>query len=168
MSFGGTVTPRRRGASSSGPQMGSARGTATRGVRSVSGDEEGEIDWQRVAVFGTGIALGAALGAAAALLFAPSSGEQVRAAIARRGIRLAHRGRDAWDDLRDELDWAARRGRRRLGRRVQRARWAAEDFLDERRRPNRWRGKRPSQPKVEGELPEVDDANVQEIVDSIC
>jgi len=127
-----------------------------------------------VAVFSTGIALGAALGAGVALLFAPSSGEETRAAIARRGARLAHQGRDVWDDLRDELQWATRRGKRRLGRRVQRARWAAEDFIDDRRRPDRWRGKGRSErkaAKAHAQAPkvvEVDERAVQEIVDSMC
>jgi hypothetical protein len=152
MSFGGTVTRGRRGAGSSGPRAGSARRPGVEGEspgRPVNGDDEEEIDWERVAVFGTGIGLGAVLGAGIALLFAPSSGEEIRAAIARRGVRLAHQGRDVWDDLRDELEWAARRGKRRVGRRVQRARWAAEDFLDDRRRPDRWRGKRRTEPSDE-------------------
>jgi hypothetical protein len=170
MSFGGTVTRGRRGAGSSGPRAESARRPGAAGTsreRSVNGDD-GEIDWERVALFGTGIGLGAVLGAGIALLFAPSSGEQIRAAIVRRGARLAHQGRDAWDDLRDELEWAARRGKRRVGRRVQRARWAAEDFLDDRRRPDRWRGKRRSQPAEKPEAPDIDERDVQEIVESLC
>jgi hypothetical protein len=122
-----------------------------------------------VVVFGAGIAVGAALGASIALLFAPSSGEEIRAAIARRGTRLADQGRDVWGDLRDELDWAARRGKRRVGRRVQRARWAAEDFLDDRRRPDRWRGQRRSKAEEKRqEAPEIEERDVQEIVDSLC
>jgi hypothetical protein len=118
------------------------------------------------------MALGAALGAGVALLFAPFSGEHTRAAIVRRGARIAHRGRDAWDELRDELDWATRRGKRRFGRRVQRARWAAEDFLDERRRPDRWRGKARAGRKAEVTAEkaitvEIDDDAVQEIVDAM-
>lgn len=172
MSFGGTVTRGRRGNGSSGPRAESARRPGAPGNargRPAAGDDDGDIDWERVAVFGTGIALGAALGAGIALLFAPSSGEEIRAAIARRGARLAHQGRDVWGDLRDELDWAARRGKRRVGRRVQRARWAAEDFLDDRRRPDRWRGRRRSQrPEEKPEAPEIDDRDVQEIVESLC
>jgi YtxH-like protein len=175
MSFGGTVRRGRRGAGSSGPRAESARRPAAAGPsrgRPASGDDEEEIDWERVAVFGMGIALGAALGAGVALLFAPSTGEEIRAAISRRGVRLAHQGRDAWDDLRDELEWATRRGKRRVGRRVQRARWAAEDFLDDRRRPDRWRGKRRSQRTEETaetpETPEIDEGDVQEIVESLC
>jgi len=170
MSFGGTVTKGRRGAGSTGAGQGARRpgpaGSAANGP-AVSSTDDGEIDWERVAVFGTGIALGAALGAGVALLFAPYSGEETRAAILRRGAHLAHQGRDAWDDLRDELEWAARRGKRRVGRRVQRARWAAEDFIDDRRRPDRWRGKSRSERKAKPETIEIDDDAVQEIVDSM-
>jgi hypothetical protein len=173
MSFGGTVTRGSRGTRSSGPRPEGARhvppGASARspGIAPAHGRE---IDWERVAVFGTGIALGAAIGAGVALLFAPYSGREARAAIRRRGVRLAHQGRDAWDDLRDELQWAARRGKRRLGRRVQRARWAAEDFLDERRRPDRWRGKRRSSGRTERTRAsaEIDEQNVQEIADALC
>lgn len=171
MSFGGTVTRGRRGTGSSGPRPDGPRRPGAAGTpkgRPLDVDE-GQIDWERVAVFGTGISLGAALGAGIALLFAPSSGEEMRAAIARRSARLAHQGHDVWADLRDELEWAARRGKRRVGRRLQRARWAAEDFLDDRRRPDRWRGKRRSERKEEKrQAPEIDESAVQEIVESLC
>jgi hypothetical protein len=176
MSFGGTVRRGRRGAGSSGSRAEHARRPTAAGTpagRPVEPADDGEIDWERVALFGTGIALGAALGAGVALLFAPTSGEEIRAAIARRGVRLAHQGRDVWDDLRDELEWAARRGKRRVGRRVQRARWVAEDFLDGRRRPDRWRGKQRSkvhkvEAEEERETPELDEQAVQEIVEQLC
>lgn len=172
MSFGGTVTRGKRGATGSGLGTAGARRPVSTGAGPASAmRDEGEIDWERVAVFGTGIALGVALGAGVALLFAPSTGEETRAAILRRGTRLAHQGRDVWEDLRDELQWATRRGKRRLGRRVQRVRWAAEDFMDERRRPERWRGKgrpEPSAKDREPEAAEIDERNVQEIVDALC
>src|SRR4051812_36688441 len=67
----------------------------------------GETDWQQVAIFGAGLALGIALGAGAALLAAPQSGAETRAALLARGGRLGRvakrRGRDAWDELRDEI-----------------------------------------------------------------
>jgi hypothetical protein len=131
--------------------------------------EDDDIDWERVAVFGTGIAIGAALGAGVALLFAPASGEEARAAIVRRGARLAKGGRDSWEELRDELEWAARRGKRRVGRKVQRARWAAEDFIDDRRRPRGWWSRRRDASEEKAQKPpEIDDREVQEIVDAIC
>lgn len=63
--------------------------------------------------FAAGLALGAAIGAGVALLFAPQSGEDARRAIARTGHRLRRRGGDAWIDLGDEL----RRMRRRRAQR---------------------------------------------------
>jgi gas vesicle protein len=176
MSFGGTVTRGKRNPGSLGrPEAAGRAGAPTTSARRpVDANDDAEIDWERVALFGTGIALGGMLGATVALLFAPASGGQIRAAIARRSARLAHAGRDTWDDLRDELEWAARRGKRRVGRRLQRARWAAEDFLDDRRRPDRWRGKRRSRKPAKGQEKEVrrpvaaiDDGAVQEIVESL-
>jgi hypothetical protein len=66
----------------------------------------------QAAVFAAGIIVGIALGAGAALLFAPQAGSDTRRSLARRGARLGRRGRDAWDDLRDELRRAVRRRRR--------------------------------------------------------
>ena len=68
-------------------------------------------DHGRTMAFAFGIALGMAVGAGVALLFAPQSGADARHTIARKGKRLGKRGRDAWDDLRDELSDAVRRGR---------------------------------------------------------
>jgi gas vesicle protein len=94
-----------------------------------------ETDWQHVAIFAAGAMLGAALGAGAALLLAPMSGEQVRHHLARRGRRLRSRTSDAWDDLRDELQFAARRGRRKIGRALRHRRanrqWQQESALDD-------------------------------------
>jgi hypothetical protein len=58
---------------------------------------------ERTAALATGIVLGMAIGAAAALLFAPQSGVDTRQSIARRGHRLKRRSTNAWDDLRFEL-----------------------------------------------------------------
>lgn len=158
MSFGGTVKSGRR-----------VPGGVGRGESTLQARDRQEIDWERVAVFAAGIAVGSVLGASLALLFAPLSGDEARAAIARRGVRLAKGGRDAWDELRDELEWAARRGKRRVGRRVQRARWAAEDFIDERRRPAGWWSKRRDADKERSRKSvEVDDEDVEEIVDALC
>lgn len=64
------------------------------------------------AVFAAGMALGIAVGAGVALLFAPHSGADTRQLIARRGRRLGRRGRDAWGDLAYELKSAAKRRRK--------------------------------------------------------
>src|SRR3954465_14856121 len=64
------------------------------------------------AVFAAGLAAGIALGAGAALLFAPQPGADPRRLIARRGRHIGRRGRDAWGDLAYELKSAARRRRK--------------------------------------------------------
>ena len=80
--------------------------------------DDHELDWQHIAIFATGALIGAALGAGAALIFAPQSGARTRHDIARQGRQLRERTADAWDDLRHELRRAARRGRRSLARRA--------------------------------------------------
>ena len=92
------------------------------------------IDWARLGFFGLGIALGALLGSGTALLFAPESGQEARARLRRRARRLRGTAGDAWDDLRDELEWAARRGRKRVRRGMTRGGWMAEDAVDAGRR----------------------------------
>src|SRR5512144_3189896 len=87
-------------------------------------EEAHETDWQRVAIFGAGLALGLTLGAGAALLAAPQSGEETRLALRSRARRLSRatgrRSQDAWEELRDELRSAARALRRRRARRTAR------------------------------------------------
>jgi gas vesicle protein len=73
--------------------------------------------------------IGALIGASAALLLAPASGEETRAII-RRQARLARfRAGDKWDDLADQLTNMTRRGRRRARRAMRRARWRASDVI---------------------------------------
>lgn len=63
-------------------------------------------DWDNIGLFAAGIAVGAVLGAAIALLMAPASGEETRHGISRRVRRL--RGNDdVWDELAEELERAA-------------------------------------------------------------
>lgn len=113
----------------------SARATAAHDLEEEHDDDD--TDWARVGAFGAGIALGALIGAGAALLLAPQSGPELRRGIAlrARGARLD--ARDAWDELGDQLDDLRRsarrklRGKRRDARRsVTRGRWAVEDALD--------------------------------------
>jgi gas vesicle protein len=81
-----------------------------------------ETDWQQVAIFGAGLALGLALGAGAALLTAPQSGEETRAALRGRAKRIGRtttrRSRDAWAELRDELQSAKLALRRRRAKKA--------------------------------------------------
>ena len=76
-----------------------------------------DTDWQQVAIFGAGLAVGVALGAGIALLTAPQAGWKTRSDIRRfaknKRRALQRRSRDAWLDLRDELHDAARKLRRR-------------------------------------------------------
>jgi hypothetical protein len=65
--------------------------------------------------FLAGLGIGLAVGAAAALLFAPRSGSETRKALRNRGRKVGNRARDAWDDLRIELE-ATRRALKRKRR----------------------------------------------------
>jgi gas vesicle protein len=86
--------------------------------RDREGQGEGEIDWQHIAIFTAGAVLGAVVGAGAALLLAPQSGARTRHNLARRGRHFRTRSADAWDDLRHELRYAARRGRKTLAHKM--------------------------------------------------
>jgi gas vesicle protein len=57
-------------------------------------------------LFAAGIALGAILGAAVALLWAPASGDDTRDRIGRR-VRKLRGNNDIWDELAEELELAA-------------------------------------------------------------
>src|SRR4051812_42089739 len=76
-----------------------------------------DTDWQQVAIFGAGLALGLALGAGVAMLTAPQSGAETRADIKRFAVKkrraIGRKSSDAWDDLRAELRGARRALRRR-------------------------------------------------------
>ena len=91
---------------------------------------EASPDWAKLGLFGAGLAIGAALGAAAALLLAPRTGEETRELLGRRARHLGHRAADRWDDFRGDLRWARRRGRRHLRRGVTKGRWRLEDAWD--------------------------------------
>lgn len=90
-------------------------------------------DWAQVGVFGAGIAVGALIGAGAALLLAPATGFETRTRLAatarRRGARVA----DRFDDLTDDVRRGAKRGTRKMARAVTASRWAAEDAWERRR-----------------------------------
>ncbi|HKN58771.1 MAG TPA: YtxH domain-containing protein [Gemmatimonadaceae bacterium] len=63
-------------------------------------------DWNNIGLFTAGIAVGAILGAALALLFAPASGGETRHRIAHR-VRHPRGDDDVWAELAEELESAA-------------------------------------------------------------
>jgi hypothetical protein len=67
---------------------------------------------------GLGLLIGAALGAGAALLLAPASGENTRRRLRRGARTLYSRGGDAMTDWWEDTDKAARRLMRRQLKRV--------------------------------------------------
>jgi gas vesicle protein len=94
-----------------------ARSRAAADYTAVSATSLGDTDWQEVAIFGAGLALGVILGAGGALLTAPRTGAETRAALGARAARLrrgtVRNSQNAWDELRDELRQAKRSRRNR-------------------------------------------------------
>ena len=95
---------------------------------------EESTDWGRIGIFAAGLAAGLTIGAGVALLLAPASGVETREFLSDRARFLRGRADDGWDDLRDELRWLARRGRKTMRRGMTRGRWRAEDFVETQRR----------------------------------
>ena len=129
MSYAGPASRNRGSAQSRGPSLHPpARPSAPRrGIADAEDAHDGdeathETDWQHIAIFGAGLALGLALGAGTALLAAPQSGEETRAGLKSRVRRLrrtaTRTSRDAWSELGDELREAAQSLRRRRAKRV--------------------------------------------------
>jgi gas vesicle protein len=94
------------------------------------------MQWRNAAIFGAGIALGAMIGAGAALLFAPQSGEETRELLSERAHTFGDRVGDRIHDVRGDLGWYLRRGRRKMRRGAERGRWSGEDIADRVRK--RW------------------------------
>lgn len=93
-----------------------------------------DMQWRHAAIFGAGVALGALIGAGAALLYAPQTGEETREMLSERAQRFGGRLGERIDDARGDLGWYMRRGRRKLRRGAERGRWAGEDLADRIRR----------------------------------
>lgn len=93
-----------------------------------------DMRWRHAAIFGAGVALGALIGAGAALLYAPQTGEEMRGILSERAHQFGGRIGDRLDDARGDLGWYMRRGRRKLRRGAKRGRWAGEDLADRMRR----------------------------------
>jgi len=89
-----------------------------------------DMQWRHTAIFGAGVALGAMIGAGAALLFAPQSGEETREILSERARDVRGRIGERIDDARGDLNWYLRRGRRKFRRGAERGRWASEDIAD--------------------------------------
>lgn len=98
----------------------STRSSAASTYASAPTESRGETDWQEVALFGAGLALGVILGAGGALLTAPRTGAETRAALGARAARLrrssARHSQTAWDELRDEIRQAKRKLKNRKRR----------------------------------------------------
>ncbi|HJU89083.1 MAG TPA: YtxH domain-containing protein [Gemmatimonadaceae bacterium] len=99
---------------------------------------EETTDWGRIGSFAAGLAAGLTIGAGVALLLAPASGEETREYLSHRARSLRSRADTSWDDLRDELRWLARRGRKKMRRGVTMGRWRAEDAIERQRRRRGW------------------------------
>jgi len=107
-----------------------ARGKARAAIERPRGSSfRRTVDWEHVGLLGAGLLIGAVVGAGAALLLAPQSGEETRTIIRRQARNARHRAGDAWSELADELAAATRRGRQRARRAMRRARWRASDAI---------------------------------------
>ena len=100
------------------PDVGrTARSSAAAEYTTPFATTQGDPDWQEVAIFGAGLLLGVILGAGGALLTAPRTGAETRAAHGARAARLrrttVRSSQNAWDELRDELRQAKRNRRNR-------------------------------------------------------
>lgn len=120
MSYAGPT--RARGATSSASASAASRTPFGRPTPPREIPLRSDTDWNQVALFGAGLALGLAVGAGATLLAAPRSGAETRAVlrakVGRARRSTSRRGRDAWDDLRDEIRGVKRALKRRKARRA--------------------------------------------------
>jgi hypothetical protein len=90
-------------------------------------------DWAQVGIFGAGIAVGALIGAGAALLLAPATGFETRTRLAYKARRGTARAADRLEGIGEVARRETKRGSRRLERAATAARWAAEDAWARRR-----------------------------------
>ena len=79
--------------------------------------------------FLTGLVLGAAVGAVAALLFAPASGEETRRLVRKRARAIEKKAASAWVAERDAARHAIRRRRKQLREKLEAAASRADEVL---------------------------------------
>ena len=123
----------RRSASPSGiaaARPASGEGDRPPRARAAGASYREETHWAQAVLFGAGVALGAMLGASAALLTAPRSGVETRLALKRQARRARVTAEDRWDGLGRELRGAARRRKRDLRRKIAESRWRASDAFE--------------------------------------
>lgn len=97
-----------------------------------------DIDDDRVVVVDQGNAangigmllLGLAIGAGAALLLAPASGEDTRRRLQREARKAGRRVRVVADDLTDDIEARVKRGKSQLKKRMSHARESFDDRID--------------------------------------
>ena len=87
-------------------------------------------DWGQVVAFAAGIAVGALMGAGAALLTAPQTGIETRLLLRKRARKARVNAEDRWDDLGRELRAATRRRKRKVRRGIAESRWRAADAFE--------------------------------------
>lgn len=81
---------------------------ASNGIFEVEGKPYTEnLELGKIATVVAGVAVGAMLGAGAALLLAPASGDEIRSTIRRRARKLTRRERGVWQSLGLALEEAA-------------------------------------------------------------
>jgi len=124
---------------SASARRGSHRGSNRRGegmdagangydTEAMGSSYEETMEWDNIGIFGAGLAAGLALGAGLALLLAPRSGEETREILGERSRWVTDHVAGGFDDLRDGVERATRRSRRKLRRGITRGRWMVEDM----------------------------------------
>lgn len=116
MSYAGPVSRGNSARTAARTRPGALRPPATKVRPSTPYPEATSKDASTVLALAVGLVVGLAVGAGAALLFAPADGRDTRRALARKRRRLSQRSQDAWADLRDEFRRALRHRRRARAR----------------------------------------------------
>lgn len=125
-----TSAPARRGFRRGRNRGAEGPGTANDdyGTEAMGNSYEETAEWDNLGIFGAGLAVGLTLGAGLALLLAPRSGEETRELLGDRSRWIGGRVSGGFDDIRDGVERATRRSRRKLHRGLTRGRWMVEDM----------------------------------------